>query len=98
MMAINCAVSAALNGEHCDVAELLGELLIEHPSPTVSRILVSDEVYLDQEQAVRDSIAEYRRAQLLAKRNGLMEKLSRTVDPEEKLLILQEIQKLRKGS
>lgn len=94
LMALNCAVSAALNGEHCDVADLLGELLIDHPSPTVSRILVSNDVYRSEEQAVRDAVADHRRGRQRERRRELMEKLRITVDSEEKLSILREIQKL----
>ena len=95
--AINCGIAAALNGEFEDLPRRLGELLVDAPSPEVSRALVEHTDFADPERAVRDSVAELERSRQRVRRQELMNRLRLAADDEEKRSILLEIQKLNHG-
>ena len=91
-----CTFAASVApGEHADAVRKLGELLEQQPSPELSRALVSHTEYADIERAVRDSVCALRSARQRRSRNELMEKLRASGDPEERVRLLAEIQKLR---
>ena len=91
-----CAFAASVAPEeHADAVRKLGELLERQPSPELSRALVSHTEYVDVERAVSDSVRELRSAKRRRSRNELMAKLRASGDPEERVRLLAEIQKLR---
>ena len=94
--AIGCGINAALNGEFEDLPRQLGELLVESPSPEVSRALVEHVEFSDPERAVRDSVAQLGRIRARQRRQEIMERLRRASDDDEKRSLLLEIQKLNK--
>ena len=95
--AINLCIAAALNGESEDLPRQLGELLVESPSPEVSRALVEHAECSDPERAVRESVADLNRGRKLRRRQELMDRLRRAENDEEKRSILLEIQKINHG-
>ncbi len=96
--AINFAVGAALNGDEDGGVAPIRELLIEHPVPEISRILVEHTTYKDAIKAAEDAVSEFRRNRCISERKTLMEKLALTQDPAERTAILQAIQNLSRRS
>ena len=93
--AISRCILAAAAGEHAEAVRKLGELLESQPSPELSRALVSHTEYADVGRAVEDSVRALHAAERRALRDELMAKLRSSGDPEERVRLLAEIQKLR---
>ena len=94
--AINLAVNAALNGEFDQAGGAIADMLIEHPSPAVSRLLVGEHRYADVNRAVLDSIGELRRLRREEKRRELTLELRRAASPEERTAILMKLVELNR--
>lgn len=86
--AINLAINAALNGEFDQAGSAISDMLIEHPSPAVSRLLVGDHQYADVSRAVLDSVGELRRIHREEKRRALTLRLRQAATAEERTAIL----------
>lgn len=94
--AINLAVNAALNGEFDQAGSAISDMLLEHPSPAVSRLLVGDHQYADVSRAVLDSVRELRRIRLEEKRRTLTLRLRQAATTEERTAILGQLVELNR--
>lgn len=92
--AVNLTVNLALNGEFEQVPAELSELLIEHPVPEISRILVSEFVCKDIPTAVEESAAELRRQFKKEEQRLLMLQMKNASTPEERLALLTRLQSM----
>ncbi|MCQ2379014.1 MAG: DNA primase [Victivallaceae bacterium] len=92
--AINFSVNAALNGESETAVEEIQKLLVEEPTPEISRILVEHVSFADAGRAVEECVADFRRSVRQEKRRGLTRKLALCRDESERNALLLEIQKL----
>ena len=84
MQALTLALAFALNDDSASLAGALAEMLIDAPSPEVSRALVAHPEYPDISRAVNDSVAELRRWKMRERRLELLEKLRGAQSDEEK--------------
>ena len=98
MKALNMALAFALNDDYASLAGALAEMLIDTPSPEVSRALVAHPDYPDISRAVNDSVAELRRRKMRERRLELLEKLRSAQSDEEKERWFREIAELDGGS
>ncbi len=94
--AINLAVNAALNGEFDQAGSAISDMLLEHPSPAVSRLLVGDHQYADVSRAVLDSVRELRRIRREEKRRTLTLRLRQAATAEERTAILGQLVELNR--
>ena len=94
--AINLAVNAALNGEFDQAGSAISDMLLEHPSPAVSRLLVGDHQYADVSRAVLDSVRELRRIRREEKRRTLTLRLRQAATAEERTAILEQLVELNR--
>lgn len=94
--AINLAVNAALNGEFDQAGSAISDMLLEHPSPAVSRLLVGDHQYADVSRAVLDSVRELRRIRREEKRRTLTLRLRQAATTEERTAILGQLVELNR--
>ena len=94
--AINLAVNAALNGEFDQAGSAISDMLLEHPSPAVSRLLVGDPQYADVSRAVLDSVRELRRIRREEKRRTLTLRLRQAATAEERTAILGQLVELNR--
>lgn len=94
--AINLAVNAALNGEFDQAGSAISDMLLEHPSPAVSRLLVGDHQYADVSRAVLDSARELRRIRREEKRRTLTLRLRQAATAEERTAILGQLVELNR--
>lgn len=94
--AINLAVNAALNGEFDQTGSAISDMLLEHPSPAVSRLLVGDHQYADVSRAVLDSVRELRRIRREEKRRTLTLRLRQAATAEERTAILGQLVELNR--
>lgn len=94
--AINLAVNAALNGEFDQAGSAIADMLIEHPSPAISRLLVGEHRYADVSRAVLDSVGELQRFRREEKRRALTLELRRAATPEARTAILTKLVELNR--
>ncbi len=94
--AINLAVNAALNGEFDQAGSAISDMLLDHPSPAVSRLLVGDHQYADVSRAVLDSVRELRRIRREEKRRTLTLRLRQAATAEERTAILGQLVELNR--
>ena len=94
--AIHLAVNAALNGEFDQAGSAISDMLLEHPSPAVSRLLVGDPQYADVSRAVLDSVRELRRIRREEKRRTLTLRLRQAATAEERTAILGQLVELNR--
>ena len=94
--AINLAVNAALNGVFDQAGSAISDMLLEHPSPAVSRLLVGDHQYADVSRAVLDSVRELRRIRREEKRRTLTLRLRQAATAEERTAILGQLVELNR--
>lgn len=94
--AINLAVNAALNGEFDQAGGAIADMLIEHPSPAISRLLVGEHRYADVNRAVLDSVGELRRIRREETRRRLTLELRRAATPEARTAILEKLVELNR--
>ncbi len=92
--ALNSAINAALNDEMDSLPDELQNLLIEFPSPEVSRIIHQPANFPPErkERALQDALNEFMRQKRRQTENDLLQKLRSTVDPEDKMKILMALQ------
>ncbi len=95
--AVNLAIGAALNGEFDQLPGMISDLLLETPSPEISRVLVGTAEYRDIAKAVSDSVQDYTCARRMQRREELMLQLRQATQPEEKAKILLEVQQLNRS-
>lgn len=92
--ALNITINAALNGEYESLDGDLQNMLIEHPSPEVSRAMLSRTKFTDPERALTEAYNELRRLRKKHELAILLEKLRTANDNDAKMEILSRIQKL----
>ncbi|MBR7106935.1 MAG: DNA primase [Lentisphaeria bacterium] len=92
--ALNVVINCALNNEMEMVDSCLHDLLIEHPSPEISKLMVKTSEFSSVDRAVDDAVAELRRVRNCSRREELICKLRETADEQERLNLLMEISKL----
>lgn len=97
LKALNLALAYAINDEHSDLPAALAEMLIDTPSPEVSRALVEHPQYSDISRAVTDSVAELRRIRRRERHLELLEKLRNASNDEEKAHWFREIAELNRS-
>ncbi len=95
--ALNMAIDAALNDEMDSLAGELQNLLIESPSPEISRILVRPTTYApgQREKALQQAVSELIRIKSGQNQFLLLEKLRTATSENEKMEILASLQKLK---
>ena len=92
--ALNMAINAALNDEMETLPEALKDLLIETPSPEVSRVLFRPTVFKPalRERALRDAAAELMNIRRRNDENHLVTQLRSAGSGEERMEILKKLQ------
>ena len=95
--ALNMAVNAALNDEMESLTGDLQNLLLESPSPEISRILVRPATYSDsqRDKALKQAVSELLRIKSGQNQFLLLEKLRSAISESEKMEILAALQKLK---
>ena len=95
--ALNMAIDAALNDEMESLTGDLQNLLLETPSPEISRILVHPVTYSDakKEKALQQAVSELIRIKSGQNRFMLLEKLRTAASESEKMEILASLQNLK---
>ncbi|MBR7130469.1 MAG: DNA primase [Lentisphaeria bacterium] len=98
--ALNMAINAALNEEHDSLHSELSNLLIEFPSPEVSRVIsLPTEFQHDaKKKALQDAIGELFSANRRKSEQELLAKLRIAASQEEKMKILMELQSIQSAN
>jgi hypothetical protein len=97
--ALNLAINAALNDEMDDLHDQLQNLLIEHPSPTVSRAIFQPTVFpaARRERALNDAVSELLKCRQRKDEGELLAKMRNAATPEERMKFLIELQNANKS-
>jgi hypothetical protein len=97
--ALNLALNAALNDEMDDLHDQLQNLLIEHPSPTVSRAIFQPTVFpaARRERALNDAVSELLKCRRRKDEGELLAKMRNAATPEERMKFLIELQNANKS-
>ena len=95
--ALNMAINAALNDEMESLPGMLQDLLLETPSPEVSKALVKPVVINDKnlhDKALQEALADLIRIRKEQQRFALLEQIRNAADPAVRLNLLGKLQKL----
>jgi len=94
--ALNIVIGAALNGEFSEAPGRINTVLLEHPDPEVSRVLMTHCEETDKvEEAVPGAFRNWYLAWVRFRKNTLLQKLRQETDPARRAEILAEISAVR---